>query len=246
MIERHVDIATPDGAMTTFLVHPERDGPHPVILFYMDAFGIREELRSMARRYAAAGYYVALPNLYYRSGIFEPGPVPFWDGTGTPPWHPVVDARKQIDIPRVMSDTAALLDHVAGDPAAKGPMGVIGYCMSGQFAINAAASFPEQFAAAACFFGTALITDRPDSPHRVAKNGRARFYFACAEFDHWAPLDQMAALADGLADAGVDAEVEIYPGASHAFAFPERQTYDLVAAERHWERAFALFRNRLG
>ena len=68
MIERQLDIQTPDGATTTFIVHPERDGPHPVILFFMDAPAIREELRDMARRFASAGYYVVLPNLYYRAG----------------------------------------------------------------------------------------------------------------------------------------------------------------------------------
>src|SRR4051812_9264003 len=76
MIEQQVEIATPDGHVTTFISHPERDGPHPVILFYMDAPGIREELRDMARRLAACGYYVMLPNLYYRSGVMELGPLP--------------------------------------------------------------------------------------------------------------------------------------------------------------------------
>ena len=73
MIERQLDIATKDGGMTTFITHPERDGPHPVVLFFMDAPGIREELRDMARRIASVGYYVMLPNLYYRSGAMELG-----------------------------------------------------------------------------------------------------------------------------------------------------------------------------
>jgi len=71
MIERQIDIPAKDGRITTFIVHPERDGPHPVLLFYMDAPGIREELRDMARRFATVGYYVMLPNLYYRAGVME-------------------------------------------------------------------------------------------------------------------------------------------------------------------------------
>ena len=66
MQERHVDIQTTHGSMNTFIVHPEENGPHPVIVFYMDAPGKREELHDMARRIAAVGYYVVLPNLYYR------------------------------------------------------------------------------------------------------------------------------------------------------------------------------------
>ncbi|TDM99205.1 hydrolase, partial [Lactobacillus crispatus] len=65
MIEKQIDIPTRDGAMSTFLCHPGRHGPHPIVIFFMDAPGIREELRDMARRLASVGYYVMLPNLYY-------------------------------------------------------------------------------------------------------------------------------------------------------------------------------------
>ena len=66
MIEKHIDIPGADGAMNSFVVYREEGGPHPVVLFYMDAPGKREELHDMARRLAAVGYYVVLPNLYYR------------------------------------------------------------------------------------------------------------------------------------------------------------------------------------
>ena len=66
MIEHHIDIPTADGAMNTFVVYPDEGGPFPVVLFYMDAPGKREELHDMARRLASVGYCVVLPNLYYR------------------------------------------------------------------------------------------------------------------------------------------------------------------------------------
>ena len=66
MIEKEITIKTGDGQINTFIVHPDEDGPHPVILFLMDAPGKREELHQMARRIAACGYWVMLPNLYYR------------------------------------------------------------------------------------------------------------------------------------------------------------------------------------
>ena len=126
MIERQLDIVTRDGATSTFIVHPDRDGPHPVILFFMDAPAIREELRDMARRFATGGYYVMLPNLYYRAGVMELGPL------SPDPDHPsrkqMFDLMYSLTIPLVMSDTEALIAFANADPAAaNGPMGTVGY-----------------------------------------------------------------------------------------------------------------------
>src|SRR3546814_3619753 len=68
MLEDTLDIPACDGAMETFVVRPDRGGPFPVVFFLMDAPGIREEPRDMARRLATVGYLVLLPNLYYRAG----------------------------------------------------------------------------------------------------------------------------------------------------------------------------------
>jgi carboxymethylenebutenolidase len=68
MIEKTLDITTKDGAMETFICHPERNVPSPAVFFLMDAHGVREELKDMARRLGTVGYYVLLPNLYYRAG----------------------------------------------------------------------------------------------------------------------------------------------------------------------------------
>lgn len=243
MIERTVEIPTRDGATTTFIVHPERDGPHPVILFYMDAPAIREELRDMARRIASGGYYVMLPNLYYRSGVLE---IPAAD-MADPERKRMFELMNSIGIPMVMEDTDALLAFADADPAAsKGKAGCVGYCMSGQYAINAAARYPQRIGAAASIYGTFLVTDKSDSPHLVAQKAGAELYFACAEIDRWAPLEMVEALDVALKSAGVKAEVELYPGVQHGFAFPQRAVYDKPAAERHWERLNALFRRNLG
>jgi carboxymethylenebutenolidase len=244
MIDQQIDIATKDGRMTTFITHPERDGPHRVGLFFMDAPGIREELRDMARRLATAGYYVMLPNLYYRSGEMELGPIPREEDA--PLRKKMFDPMYSIDIPRVMQDARALLDFAATQPAAgKGRAGVMGYCMSGRYAINAAANFPDRIAAAASLYGTHLMTNQPDSPHVVAKKAKAELYFACAEVDRWAPMEMIAPLREALTADGVNAEVELYPGTHHGFAFPARPDYHKAAAERHWERLHALFRRHL-
>lgn len=80
----------------------------------------------------------------------------------------------------------------------------------------------------------------------VAAKAKAELYFACAETDRWMPLDQIDPLKRALKEANATAEVEIYPGADHGFAFPARAVYNKAAAERHWERLLALFKRRLG
>ena len=165
MIEQTLDIATRDGAMETFICHPERGGPHPPVLLLMDAPGIREELFDMARRLATTGYYVMLPNLYYRAGRdTKYGPDVLTHGSAE---HQRMRAvRTKMTIPPVMDDIATLIAFADGQKAAKGgPVGAHGYCMSGPYALAAAARFPDRVAAAASFYGTWLVSDAVESPH---------------------------------------------------------------------------------
>jgi carboxymethylenebutenolidase len=235
-----MEITTHDGRMNTFICHPERYALHPVILFFMDAPGIREELRDMARRLATVGYYVMLPNLYYRSQVEELGPTTGDANAATR--QKAMQLKDSIDIPMVMQDTDALIAFAGKDTAAsKGPMGCVGYCMSGRYAINAAVRHPDRVRAAASIYGVDLVTAQPDSPHLALRHTDARLYFGCAENDQYAPMKLIDELRSELADKSGNAEVEIYPGTHHGFAFPQRPVYDKAAAERHWERLFALF-----
>jgi carboxymethylenebutenolidase len=242
MIDQQIEIPTRDGHTTTFITHPERGGPFPVVIFYMDAPAIREELREMARRLATCGYYVMLPNLYYRSGVMELGPLP--PDPDSPERKRMFQLMNSINIPLVMADTKALLDYADGQTAANTKIvGTVGYCMSGRYAINAATHFSDRVKAAASIYGTQLATDQPDSPHLAANKTRAELYFGCAETDVYAPMEIIEKIKAAM--KGANAEVEIYPGTHHGFAFPKRPVYDRDAAERHWERLLALYRRNL-
>ena len=242
MIDQQIDIPTKDGKTTTFITHPERGGPFPVIIFYMDAPAIREELRDMARRLATSGYYVMLPNMYYRSGVMEIGPIT--PDPNSPERKRMFELMNSINIPLVMEDTKALLAYADGQAAARTDIvGTVGYCMSGRYAINAATHFPGRVKAAASIYGTHLATDQPDSPHLAAGKTKAELYFGIAETDIYAPVEIIEKVKEGM--KGANAEVEIYPGTHHGFAFPKRPVYDRDAAERHWERLLALYRRNL-
>ena len=243
MIEHHLDIPTADGAMNSFVVHPEEGGPFPVVLFYMDAPGKREELHQMAHRIAAVGYFVVLPNLYYRRTR------DYWLRERTEPAMAEMFAlMATLDRTTTERDTRALLDFVDVQPRSDGRrVAALGYCMSGPFVVWAASAFAERIRCIASIHGANMATDAPDSPHRVARMLRCESYFACAEIDRWAPPADIAKLQASLAASGAPHRVEWYPGAEHGFVFPLRAgIYNREAAERHWERLFSLFARTLG
>ena len=243
MIEHHITLPTADGAMQTFVVHPEEGGPHPVVLFYMDAPGKREELHTMARRLAAVGYFVVLPNLYYRRReefmLKERTEAAMAEMFGL---------MGSLSRATTECDTRALLAYVDSNSAADAKrLGAVGYCMSGPFVMWAAAAFPERLACIASIYGANMVTEAPDSPHLMPPKVQCESYFACAEIDKWAPPPHVEKLKAALLAAGHPHRLEVYPGVEHGFAFPLRAgIYNQAAAERHWERLFSLFKRRLG
>ena len=246
MQEQILDIRTRAGDMETFICHPDRDGPHPVVIMLMDAPGIREELYDMVRRLGTVGYYVVLPNLYYRAGRdTKYGPDVTEKGSAEQARMRAV--RTKMTIPPVMEDFADMLAFVDTQKAAKkGLVGTHGYCMSGPYSLAAAARFPDRVAAAASYYGTWLVSENEESPHLTLAKAKGELYIACAEHDELAPQPMVEELKGLFARSGNGGELEMYMGVHHGFAFPTRWCFDKPAAERHWERLIALYRRRIG
>lgn len=241
MIDTELDIETRDGMMNTFVTHPEEGGPYPVVLFLMDAPGKREELHDMARRIGSAGYYVMLPNLYYRTAeefVLEPTPA------GRKEMFSHMNALSNA---MVMDDCRALLDFADSQIAARdGAVGCTGYCMSGPFAFAAAAQLADRVKASASFHGVRLCTDADDSPHLDADKITGEMYFGMAETDDWAPPEMVDALDKHLKTTDINYRIEWYPDTHHGFVFPLRQgMYHKDSAERHYERLFSMFKRNL-
>ena len=239
MIEQFVDIQTPDGTMSTFVVHPERHGPSPVVLFLMDAPGMREEIRDMSRRLASAGYYVMASQLYYRDvehyNLFETGDR-----------DRMYELMNALSNAIVVEDARHMLAFAEGDPNADATnVGTVGYCMSGPFALMIAAAIPEQVKAAASIHGVRLAIDAEDSPHAHLTSITGEIHVGCAETDEHAPTEMVESFEKAMASAGTKGDVEWYPGTEHGFAFAERPLYHREASERHWERLHSLFRRNL-
>ena len=247
MIERELDIATQDGAMNTYTVRPDDGGPLPVVLMLMDAPGVREALREICRRIAQSGFYVLLPNLFYRTTReFVLGPTRD---------HPDAEAniKKMLDmvasIPNdmVAADVGTILDKLSSMADARpGKVGLVGYCMSGAFVTVAAARHPDRIGCFASYYGTRLITDKPDSPHLMLGDIKAEGYYSFAEHDTYVPLDKVAAFEKLLASAPFPSRSETEMGTHHGFAFTDRGYYHQAACEKHYERMLALYRRHLG
>jgi carboxymethylenebutenolidase len=216
------------------------------VIIYMDAYGIRPNLDSMAQRLADAGYFVIVPNLYYRTGAFEPfdpKKIAAGEESERARFRSLIDS---IDNTKVMRDTESILEYLAQAPAARhAKVGAVGYCMGGGFAISALGRFPDPVAAAASFHGGSLATDKADSPHRLAPQMRGRLYVGVASIDPGFPMAQQERLEAALRDGGVDYSLETYEGAKHGFAVTGHMVYDRDASERHWKTLLELFTSTL-
>jgi carboxymethylenebutenolidase len=247
MREAEFEIQTADGTMDTFVCHPDEGGPHPAVILYMDAPGIREELRDMARRLGTVGYYVMLPNMYYRNGRegnygFDLSQIRSDDNER----QKMFAVMNSLSNALVVADTEAILAHTRGaQAAADGAVGCVGYCMSGQYVMSVGAAYPDDFAAIASFYGVGILTEEDDSPHLYADRIKGEVYLAFAADDPFVPQPIVDALPGVLDKAGVTNRVEVYPDTEHGFAFPQRPVYIKDAGERHWERIFALYERTL-
>lgn len=237
-----ITLRTADGTGRAFTFAPKAEGVWPGVVFFMDGFGIRPTLFRMGERLARHGYVVVMPDLFWRTGAYEPADAAaiFADQ----------DKRQAFSTrfagamtPSTgLADAEASLEHLSRHPqVALGPYGVTGYCMGGGLALRAAATFPDKIAAAASFHGGRLATDAPDSPHLLAASIRARVLVAGADADPSFPPDQGDRLREALSAAGVVSEVTIYPGAGHGYTMDDLPVYNPGAAERHWLALTQLF-----
>lgn len=243
-----VDIPTPDGVADAYLVHPDDGRPHPGVLFYMDAFGLRPHLKKMADRLAEAGYTVVVPNAFYRHGrtpVFE---LPDYIDPQQRPeiFEQIFPVILSLTPELAMRDADAYLSWLAARPeTADGPVGLTGYCMGARLSLYTAGTYPDRVAAAAGFHGGHFATEDPDSPHLLADRITAELYFGHADQDHALPPEQIELLDKALTAANVRHRTEVYAGAQHGFTQSDTSAYNPEAAERHWDALLDLLNRTL-
>ncbi|MGW1189154.1 dienelactone hydrolase family protein [Streptomyces sp. NPDC002559] len=236
-----LQIPTPDGPADAFAAFPDDGERHPGVLLYSDAFGLRPELEEKARELAGHGYYVLLPNVYHRHG---PAPVielPEHLGEEIRPkvierLMPLVEEHTT---ERVLRDADAYVRFLTTRPeVGPGPVAAIGYCMGAALALRTAAAHPDRVAAVAGFHPGFLVTDAPDSPHRVLDGLTARVHLGLSENDM--TPEAARELERALDATGVEYTCEIYPGTVHGFTMSDTDAFDAAALQRHWDRLLPL------
>ena len=246
MTQTEVKIPTLDGEARAYTFTPEGQGPWPAVIFFMDAPAIRPALFQMCERLAGNGYYVLLPDMFWRAGPYEP--INLKEAMKDEETRRAVFGKfmASTDPDKSTRDTGAFLDWLSKQPQVKGDkVGCTGYCMGGGLALRAAGHFPDRIVAAAAFHGGRLATDAPDSPHLLAPKMKAKVYVAGADEDGGFPPEQADRLREALTAAGVDNEVTIYAGAKHGYAPPDMPVYNEEASERHWREMLKLFDDTL-
>ncbi|MCB2059728.1 MAG: dienelactone hydrolase family protein [Novosphingobium sp.] len=240
LLEDMVRITTEDGIADAFFVHPAK-GAHPGVIMWPDIAGLREVKKIMARRLAASGYAVLVVNQYYRSA---PAPVAesfseFMQPEGR---DRIMTMREELTPEAVTRDAKAFVAYLdsqqAVDKARK--IGSNGYCMGGPFTVRTAAAVPDRVGVAASLHGAWMVTEEPDSPHRLIKDTQASFLFAIGRNDDERAPGDKDALRKAADEAGRPAEIEVY-AADHGWCVPDTPAYDPAEADRAWERMLALY-----
>jgi len=235
-----ISIKTRDGICPSYVYRPAAGGPWPAVLVYMDGLGIRPAMLELGERLATQGYYVLLPDLFYRSGPYEPmDPAAVFSD---PEKRKILMEKffASATQANIMSDTSAFLDHLAAQADVKpGGIGTTGYCMGGLMSLTAAGTYPGRIVATASYHGGRLATDAPESPHLLAPKMKSRVYVAGAIEDQSFTDEMKQRLEEALTKAGVDHKIETYQ-AKHGWVFYDMPVYDAAANERHWQSLLAL------
>jgi len=234
---REIIVQTGDGDMPVELFG---DGvssplPQPAVILFMDAPGIRDELREAAARIAGAGFICALPDLYYRIGRIRLYLTRRSD-THAAIYRLLGDS---LDNGATGRDTGALVKTLMELPGvAPGQMGAVGFSIGARFALQAPGLFPGRFAAVATICGTHLVTGQSDSPHLAFAEAPTPLAVALdfAEDDPAVSAETPDTLRQIIEARGFDGSIVHYPGTRHGYSFALRPMYDPQAAEGSWRR----------
>jgi carboxymethylenebutenolidase len=242
MVQEEIEMPMAAGSADAVVYRPEGERQLPGVLHLTDIGGIRPAYHDMARKLAAQGYVVLMPNVFYRTSrppVLERKP-----GDSEEVFRKRFAELTSPLTPEAIESDAAIYVNVLARHAAVLPgsrFGVAGYCYTGGFALRVAAACPDRIAAAASFHGGSLVTDAPTSPHLLLPRIHAQLYFGHAVNDRSMPEEAIRKLDAALAAWGGKYESEIYEGAYHGWTASDGPVYNAPQADRAFSQLTELF-----
>jgi len=240
MISKTEELVTRDGPMGVHVVHPDGEGPFPVVVYFHHGPGLDDGSKESMGWIAEWGYYVISHDRYHRER----------------PWmtraNMTEDEQKRFfDIllgttdDLVDDDLAAVLGYVEGDPAARAaPMGCIGFCIGARSVVRTLAWHNDLFKAGVGFHPSFTVTEDDDSPHLGIPDVEGSIYLGYGSEDTMQSPESQQALID-MVQARDDGEVEIHEGANHGYSIPGGAHHQ-AASDRSYEKAREVFARELG
>lgn len=209
-----IDITSPAGSFSGYLALPP-GGRGPGLMLLQEIFGVNPHIRAVAEQYALAGFVVLAPDLFWRDATrVSLG----YEGAEREQAYAHMKALRP---DAVLADLQATLTALRARPECSGPVGVLGYCMGGRLAYQAAAQLPIQRAVA--YYGGGI-----QNQLALAASVACPMQFHYAEHDAHIPADAVAAVRAAM--AGQDAEFHLYPGAEHGFNCWDRAAHHPASA----------------
>jgi len=209
-----------------YLALPEGEGTHPGVVVIQEWWGLNEQIKGVADRLAGEGFVALVPDLYHGEVAEEPD-----------------DAKKllmELNKPRAARDIEGAVEYLVRHPQVEPKKaGIVGFCMGGGLAANAAFT-SEYIGAAVIYYGQPPL-DLMDQ-NRVA----APLLGIYGADDKSIPLERVDEFRRRLSEQGRDSEVIVYPNAGHAFANEEhKSTFNQEATDDAWKRTLDWFRRYL-
>jgi len=226
-----VEIPSSGGTMPVCLARPKSEGRLPAVLVIMEAFGLNDHIKEVAKRLAAEGYVTLAPDLYWRGGKGRTA--------GYDQLPAAIGLMQSLKDKEIVDDVRSAITYLETQPFVRADrIGATGFCMGGRVSFLAAAELPDKIKAAAPFYGGGIPIDKSEKT-------KAPMLIFFGEDDGFIPLDQVDALRAALAKHGKQAEVVVYKGAGHGFFCNERESYQKEAASDSWERLKKFFAQHL-
>lgn len=198
----------------------------PGVVVIQEWWGLNDNIKRIADRFAAAGYTALAPDLYH--GKVVPTSEP--DEAGK--------MLMALNIGEAAKDLRGALTYLR-DLTGK-PVGTVGFCMGGALSLFAACENPDAVAACVDFYG-----GHPKVQYNLAAL-KAPVLGLFAERDTFVTPAAVHALDQQLSQLGKPHEFHTYPGADHAFFNDDRpEVYHPQAAEDAWRKVLAFYATHL-